>query len=119
MKIGYELELTTRYVDIISNKGQIEKGSFHIYINDKQVIVGLGTNLISSFGGWIGRKNGHSANFVLKFNDSKNMISVNKSYRFIFHNIKHYNSIKGRLVHYGYISSTDTQLKFTDGIKFK
>ena len=50
MKIGYELELTTRYVDIISNKGQIEKGSFHIYINDKQVIVGLGTNLISSFG---------------------------------------------------------------------
>lgn len=63
---------------------------------------------------WIGRKKGISSKLLIKFNDKKNMISINSSYKVIFKNSKDYRLIKDTSTYYKHITKESNIIKFEE-----
>ena len=61
---------------------------------------------------WIGRKKGISSNLLMKFNDKKNMISINSSFKVIFKHSKDYKLIKDKTIYYKHMTKESNIVKF-------
>ena len=63
---------------------------------------------------WSGSKQGRSNKLSIKFNDKKQMITVNLSNRIIVHSNKDYMKIKNKAKYYKYITENDNTIEFME-----
>lgn len=63
---------------------------------------------------WSGKKQGRSSKLSIKFNDNKQMITVNSSNRIIVHSNKDYTKIKNKAKYYKYITENDNTIEFME-----
>ena len=109
---GFRIDLTSTYVDIKNASGLMKKGKFTISISKKGIFVYISRDQGRMY--WIGRKTGYSAKLSIKFNDKKQMITINNSYKITFHRPKDYETIKKKTIYYKHMQETDNKVEFSD-----
>lgn len=108
--VGYNIELTTKYVDIKDYKGIVKKGWIKINITKNNIFVYISKDIYRVY--WIGKKKGPSAKLSLKFNDKKQMITINNSNKIIFHRPKDYETIKKKTIYYKHMKADENIVNF-------
>lgn len=107
---GFSIKLTTTYVDIKHTNGLVKKGWFHITVDKNGIYIYILRDNNRIY--WIGRKKGISAKLSVKFNDKKNMITINNSNKITFHNSKDYEKIKKKTIYYKLMDENDNKVEF-------
>lgn len=107
---GFRIDLTSTYVDIKNASGLMKKGIFTISISKKSIFVYISRDQGRMY--WIGRKTGISAKLSIKFNDKKQMITINNSYKITFHRPKDYETIKKKAIYYKHMKEDENNISF-------
>lgn len=107
----FQLKLTTKNVDIRSSSGLVQNGWINITIDKSGMTVYISRDKNRIY--WIGQTTGNSAKLVIKFDDNKQMISINKSNKIHFHNVKDYNKLKQKTILYKHMKADENSVTFS------
>jgi len=107
---GYSVKLPTTRVDIQYSKGLVQKGWIHMSISKNGIYVYISRDNDRVY--WKGSKTGISSKLSIKFNDDKQMITINSSNKIIFHNYKDYEKIKQKTIHYKLMKEDENSVTF-------
>lgn len=110
--MGYNIKLTTTYVDIKHSKGLVKKGWFSMSISKDGIYVYISRDNNRIY--WIGSNKGYSAKLSIKFNDDKKMITINNSNKIMFHNSKDYEIIKKKIIYYKHMKEDENSILFEE-----
>ncbi len=111
-KRGFNVKLTTTYVDIKHSKGLVKKGWFYISISKNSILVYINRDNIHIY--WLCSKKGKSDKLSIKFNDDKKTISINNSSKITFHKAKDYETIKKKTIYYKYMKQHENKVVFQE-----
>jgi hypothetical protein len=107
---GYSIKLPTSRVDIQYSKGFVQKGWITFSINKNGIYVYISRDNDRVY--WKGSKNGTSSKLSIKFNDNKQMITINSSNKITFQNDKDYEKIKQKTIHYKLMKEDENSVTF-------
>jgi len=106
----FQLKLTTKNADIRSSSGLVQNGWINITIDKSGMTVYISRDKNRIY--WVGRTTGQSSKLVINFDDNKNTISVNKTNKIVFHNVKDYNKLKQKTIFYKHMKVDENSVAF-------
>jgi hypothetical protein len=98
---GFHIKLTKTQLHV-DNRSDVDWVSISLSAGSCYVYISLNTRRVY----WIGRRTGLSAALSVKFNDTKNQITVN-SYKIVIHSDNIYRKIKQKARYYRLLATDD------------
>jgi hypothetical protein len=109
---GYDIKLTTTYVDIQHSKGLVKKGWFRISISKDRIFIYISRDNNRIY--WSGNKKGNSDKLSIKFDDQKKLITINNSNKIKFYKSKDYETIKQKTIYYKHMKEDENNVVFQE-----
>ena len=109
-RTGFQIKLTTAYVDIQYSNGIVKKGYVDISVDKDYIHIYFWRG--TSWRWWQGSKSRISAKLSIKFNDLKHMITINNTNKVTFRRPKDYNQIKKKVIFYQLMNANDNKVEF-------